>query len=232
LKNRDGSTIKHIERKFDLPEDATVKVLTREEAGDVWRLPGFFAELQIVTAGGTVLSKNHYDMTNDEIVAFVTNVYPVAPAKPVAAAVLMSRDAVKLTGAYRQEEALNAYGDKVLKLGGDGKPCAVEFEINVPRAGDYFIRAACDSGQVLQGFELTIDGQKASRESVPYLDMTLGITRHLYSNHNLSWRPGWRVTLAAGPHRLRLKREEGHQVPVLILDAIAVQPAKNMLLTK
>ncbi len=29
LKNRDGSTIKHVERKFDLPEDATVKVLTR-----------------------------------------------------------------------------------------------------------------------------------------------------------------------------------------------------------
>ena len=82
LKNRDGSTIKHIERKFDLPEDATVKVLTREEAGDIWLLPGFFAELQVVTADGAVLSENHYDMTNEDIVAFVTNVYPVAPEKP------------------------------------------------------------------------------------------------------------------------------------------------------
>ena len=70
LKDRDGSTIKHVERTFDLPADATVKVLTREEVGDIWRLPGFLAELQIVTADGEVLSENHYDMTSEEILGF------------------------------------------------------------------------------------------------------------------------------------------------------------------
>ena len=138
LKNRDGSTIKHIERKFDLPEDATVKVLTREEVGDVWRLPGFFAELQIVTADGALLSENHYDMTNDEIVAFVTNVYPVAPAKPVAAIVLKGADAAKLTGTHRQLAAKDAYSEKLLELGGEGKACAAEYKINVPKAGRVF----------------------------------------------------------------------------------------------
>ena len=57
LKNRDGSTVKQIERKFDLPEDSTVKVLTREEVGDIWRMPGFFAELQVATADGAVFRK-------------------------------------------------------------------------------------------------------------------------------------------------------------------------------
>lgn len=232
LKNRDGSTIKHIERKFDLPEDATVKVLAREEVGDIWRLPGFFAELQIASADGAIVSENHYDMTNEEIVAFVTNIYPGAPAKPVAAIVLKCTDAVHLSGPNRQVEAKDAYSEKLLELGGDGKACAVEYEINLLRAGEYFIRAACNSGRVLQGFELTIDGVKATRESVPYLDMTQGITRHPYSTQNLSWRPGWQATLAEGPHKLLLKRGESNQAAVLILDAIAVQPAKNMRLTK
>jgi hypothetical protein len=95
------------------------------------------------------------------------------------------------------------------------------------------IRAACNSGHVLQGFELTIDGVPATRESVPYLDMTAGITRpHNYSDHNLSWRAGWQTTLGEGTHKLVLRRAENNQAPALILDAIGIQPAKDMSLTK
>ncbi|MFZ1934677.1 MAG: sugar-binding domain-containing protein [Thermoguttaceae bacterium] len=231
LKNRDGSTIRHVRRTFDLPEDATVNVLARRDVGDVWRLPGFFAELQVFTADGTLLSENHYDMREEEIVAFVTNVYPVPPANPVGAIVLKGSDAVKLSGAYRQVEAKDAYSEKLLDLGNQGKPCAAEFEINLPHGGDYHIRMACDSGEVLQGFQLTADGVKASRESVPYLDMTSGITRRPYSDHNLSWRPGWQVSLAKGRHKIVLKRAEGSGASSLLLDAIAVQPATNMRLT-
>jgi hypothetical protein len=231
LKNRDGSLVKHIERKFDLPEDATVKVLTREEAGEVWRMPGFFAELQIVTADGAVLSENHYDMTNEDIVAFVTNVYPVAPEKPLAAIVLKGVDAVRLSGAHRLVEAKDAYSEKLLEMGDEGKACSAEYEITIPKAGEFLIRAACDSGRVLQGFDLLIDGQKAPRESAPYLDMTAGITRHPYSSRNLSWIPGWRVTLSKGPHKLLLERAPGPHASALTLDAIAVQPITNLFST-
>ena len=171
-------------------------------------------------------------MTNEEIIAFVTNIYPVAPAKPVAAIVLKVNDAVHLSGTHRDVEAKDTYSEKLLELGADGRECAAAFDINVPKGGEYFIRAACNLGHVLQGFELTIDGVTAPRESVPYLDMTQGITRHPYSNHNLAWRPGWQVTLAEGPHKLILKHTESNKAPALLLDAIAVQPAKNMLLTK
>jgi beta-mannosidase len=232
LKNHNGSTIKHIERKFDLPEDATVKVLTREEAGEIWRMPGFFAELQVVAADGAVLSENHYDMTDEDIVAFVTNVYPVAPEKPLAAIVLKGVDAAHLSGAHRLLEAKDAYSEKLLELGAGGKACAAEYAINIAKTGEYRIRAACDSGQVLQGFELTIDGRKATRESAPWLDLTQGITRRPYSTHNLWWIPGWQVTLAAGPHKLLLTRPESGGAPPLILDAIAVQPANDMSLAK
>ncbi|MHB8969786.1 MAG: sugar-binding domain-containing protein [Pirellulaceae bacterium] len=231
LKDRSGSTIKHVERTFDLPADATLKVLTREDVGDIWRLPGFLAELRIVTADGKVLSENHYDMTSEEILAFVTNVYPGAPVKPVAAIVLKSTDAVNRQGSCREVATTGAYGEKLLELGGDGEACAAEFEISVAKAGDYFIRAACQSGPALQAFDLTVDNIQAPRESAPYLDMSLGITRHPYSLHNLTWVPGWRVTLSAGMHRLVLARTQRHQAPALILDAIGVQPATDLSLT-
>jgi len=179
-----------------------------------------------------VLSENHYDMTSDEILAFVTNVYPGAPVKPVSAIVLKSTDAVKLQGSYREVEATSAYSLKLLELGDDGEACAAEFEISIPKTGDYFVRAACQSGQTLQGFDLTVDRIKAPRESVPYLDMTAGITRRPYSSHNLTWVPGWQVSLNAGTHRLILERPQGRQAPALILDAIGIQPARDLLLTQ
>ena len=55
LSTRDGKPIRQIERKFDLPADAVVKVLTREEAGDVWRLPGLLADLQVLGPDGAVV---------------------------------------------------------------------------------------------------------------------------------------------------------------------------------
>ena len=50
-----------------------VKVLTRDEAGDVWHLPGFFAELTVLDSKGNVLSTNSYDMTNKDIRTFIKN---------------------------------------------------------------------------------------------------------------------------------------------------------------
>ena len=167
LKDRAGSTVTHVERKFDLPADATVKVLTREEVGDIWRLPGFFAELRIVTAAGEVLSENHYDMTSDEVLAFVTNVYPGAPVKPVAAIVLKCTEAVSLQGSHREVEATDAYSERLLAWGGDGEACAAEFEISIAQAGEYFVRVACQSGQALQGFDLTIDHVQAPANRSP-----------------------------------------------------------------
>jgi len=232
LTDRDGSTLKHVERTFDLPADATVKVLTRDEVGDIWRLPGFRAELRVLTIDGTVLSENHYDMTSDEILAFVTNVYPGAPAKPVAAIVLKNTEAAQLQGPHTEIDATGAYSERLLELGGEGDACAAEFEVNIAKTGDYFVRAACQSGQALQAFDLKIDGIKAQRESVPYLDMTAGITRRPYSSRNLTWVPGWQVTLHAGPHRLIFERPERGGAPGLILDAIGIQPVSDLSLAQ
>ncbi len=152
--------------------------------------------------------------------------------KPLAAVVVNAADAVRVTGTHRLVEAKDAYSEKLLELGVGGKACAAEYTINIAKTGEYHIRAACDSGQVLQGFDLAIDGHRAPRESAPYLDLTRGITRRPYSTHNLWWIPGWQVALAAGTHKLLFTRPESGGAAALILDAIAVQPTLDMSLAK
>lgn len=91
----------------------------------------------------------------------------------------------------------------------------------------HLILMTCDSGHVLNGFDLTIDRGKAQREHVPFLDVTQGITRRPYSVHALSWRPGWRKVLSKGVHQLVLRRADDQQAPALALDAICLQPARE-----
>jgi hypothetical protein len=112
-------------------------------------------------------------------------------------------------------------------LGGGEKGCAAEYEVQIPKTGHYLIRVACQSGEALGAFELGVDGVKPPREHVPYLNMAAGITRRPYSDHQLSWRPGWHATLQQGAHKLSLKRPEGARGAPLLLDAICVQPSRK-----
>ena len=133
LKTRDGRTVEHVERKFDLPSDDTVKVLSRQEVGDVWHLPGFLADLRVVASDGAVLSENHYDLTESEIRDFVTTVYPPPPLKPLDAILLTTEDSNGMDGAETANVRVNAedsYSEKLLELGGAGKACALRYEFS------------------------------------------------------------------------------------------------------
>ena len=120
LSTRDGRPIRRIERKFDLPADSTVRVLTRHEAGDVWRLPGFLADLSVIGPKGNVLAKNHYDMTEEEVHNFVTAVYPVPPVEPVDSQVIPACNAIEMKGVSRKIDVQDAYGKTLFMLGGEG----------------------------------------------------------------------------------------------------------------
>lgn len=230
LKTRDGRTVEHLQRNFDLPADATVKVLSRQEVGDVWRLPGFFADLRVTAADGTVLSENRYDLTESEIRDFVTTVYPPPPRKPLDAILLTTADSAAAEGTEAADVRLNAedsYSEKLLELGGGGKACALRYEFSIPRSAEYLIRVACDSGETLKSFELTIDGRNVRREEYPFIDVAQGITRVPYSSRALSWRPGWRIVLPQGPHSLVLGRTQRQSVPPLVFDALCLQPSRR-----
>ncbi len=227
LKTRNGTIVKRHERKFDLPADATVKVLTREEAGDVWHLPGFLADLRVVGPDGKVLSENHYDLTADEIRDFVTTVYPVPPVKPVDGILLKNTEAKVLSGTIRQVEVKGTYSGKVLETSSDAGGCAIRYEFTVPHSGEYLVRVACNSGEALTGFDLTIDGKSADRERYPFIQVTQGITRGPYSSRALSWHLGWRVSFSQGPRTLLLRRASGPKAPILVLDAICLQPSRR-----
>ncbi len=227
LRTRDGHTVKQVERKFSLPADATVKVLTREEAGDVWHLPGFLADLQVVGPDGRVLSENRYDLTADEIRDFVTAVYPVPPVTPVDGILLRNTEAQELSGAIRRVEVKDTYSGKVLEIGAEEKEGAIRHELTIPRSGEYLVRVACDSGEALRGFDLAMDGKKADREHYPFIQLAQGITREPYSSRALSWRPGWRVSLSQGSHTLVLRRAQGPKALALVLDAICLQPSRR-----
>jgi hypothetical protein len=226
LKTRDGNIARRVERKFDLPADATVKVLSRDEVGDVWHMPGFFAELQVAASDGTVLSENHYDLTADEIRDFLTNVYPAAPVAPIDGILLRAADAA-VQGVHRRLPAKGAYSASLVELGGGEKGGAAQYEVRIPKTGHYLVRVACQSGEALQGYQLAIDGVTPPREHVPYLNMAAGITRRPYSDHQLSWRPGWHATLQQGVHKLSLTRPDAARGAPLILDALCLQPSRK-----
>ena len=226
LKTPDGKTITCLERKFDLPTDATVKVFTREEAGDVWHLPGFLADLHVIGSDGEVLSENHYDMTAEEIRDFVTTVYPVPPTHPVDAVLLKTTDAAQIQGASRSVAAEQAYSEQLWELGRDGQACSVRYEVSIPHGGEYLVRTACDSGQALAGFELLIEGIKAEREQHPFLQITEGITRQPYSPRKLSWPPVG-VCLSRKEFTISSCSTEQRGAPPLVLDAICLQPSRR-----
>ena len=77
----DGKVLTEGRRKFDLPAEATVRVLERGEIGDVWSQPGLRAELKLLDAKGGIIARNQYDLTEKELRAFITSVYPPAPGK-------------------------------------------------------------------------------------------------------------------------------------------------------
>ena len=110
---------------------------------------------------------------------------PLRRRSPWRQIVLKGVDAVRLTGAHRcwkpRTPTAKSSSNWVRR-----RRAPPSMKSPSPRRA-IIIRAACNSGHVLQGFDLTIDGRKATRESVPYLDMTLGITRRPYSTHNLWW---------------------------------------------
>jgi hypothetical protein len=224
LTTREGRLLRRGERPFDLPPDATVKVLTRRDLGDVFGQPdGFRAELTVLDRAGEVLSKNHYDLTAEEIEAFVTSVYPVPPVEPYRSLVVKAGDATESRGVGRRVDAEGTYGRTLLELGGEGPPPYLRYAVNLPQAGDYLVRVAGNSGATLRAFDLLVDGQKAELENYPYTDMTLGMTRLPYSAYSLSWYPGWSVHLTAGRHDLEFQWTQEAPAPSCLMDAIGLQ---------
>jgi hypothetical protein len=198
-------------------------VLSREEAGDVWRLPGFFAELTVRDARGKVLSRNHYDLTRDEIRDFVTTVYPVPPATPLNSVVLKVSEAVEIRGESRRIEVDDAYSKQLLELGGAGKKPYLKFAAVVAAEGDYLVRVACNSGETIRSYALWVDGDPAAAETHPFVNMALGLNRTAYSAQGLWWIPGWRVHLAPGGHTLELKWPDDKVAPGCVIDAVCLQ---------
>ncbi len=241
VKDRLGNVVTKLEKAFDLPADSTVKVLTREEAGDLYHVAGgFFAELTVADSTGKVLSKNHYDLTAQEVEAFVTSVYPVPPVAPIDS-VLLKTDAAAAVGVPQRIEGDGTYSRTLLQLGARGQDplgrdsephpnaeeCYLRYDLTLPEDGNYLVRAACDSGVNLRAYQCSIDGKPLELESYPYTQMDLGMTRLPYSSHNLSWRPGWRTQLAKGGHVLEIKWVGDGSAPTLTLDAICLQHCVN-----
>jgi hypothetical protein len=223
--DRSGKTIAKLGRRFDLPADATVSVLKREEIGDIFHIPGgFLVQLTVLDKTGKVLSKNTYDLTGDEIEAFITSVYPVPPVMPINSVVVT---AAQIVGADAPSvEAKETYSPRLMKLGAGGAQ-ELRFKVDLPQGGAYLIRAACNSGANLRRYSLRIDGKKADLENYPFTDMNLGATRLPYSAHRLSWHPGWSVKLSKGTHEMELTRPGKQPAASVLIDAISLQHCLN-----
>jgi len=224
LKARDGTVVRRAERTFDLPPDSTVKVLAREEIGDLYGQPGgFVAELAVRDSTGREISRNHYDLTAEEARLFVESVYPVPPTAPYGCILLRAADADETDGVARSIAGEGTYSPTLLELGGEGREPYLKFGVPTPRAGEYLVRASCSSGEGLRTCELWVDGRRAESEECPYVDMTAGITRVPYSTLGLSWRPGWIAHLGEGDHTIELRWPTGRPAPPWVIDAICLQ---------
>ncbi len=224
LTDRNGTVIREQEKSFDLPADSTVKVLTRQEIGDIFHVSGgFFAHLTVHDSNGKLLSENRYDLTADEIEAFVTSVYPVPPVEPINSVIVKASEKAKTRGDVQIIESKDTYSDTLVQIAQNQSDVALTYNVEVPWAGDYLVRVACDSGQKLRSFELLVDDKKADLESYPYTDMNLGMTRLPYSAHGLSWHPGWTAHLSEGNHSLELRWPGTEPAPGLLVDAICLQ---------
>ncbi|MDO8589568.1 MAG: glycoside hydrolase family 2 TIM barrel-domain containing protein [Armatimonadota bacterium] len=224
ITDRGGKIVVEISRRFDLPPDSTVEVFKGAELGDIFHIPGgFLAELALKDASGKVISKNHYDLTADEIEAFVTSVYPVPPVGPIDSVVLRTADAARKPAPTPDLKGDGTYSETLLRLGGEGGGSKAEFQVDLPRDSTYLIRVACDSGRALRQYTCLVDGKPAKLENCPYTDMELGMTRQPYSAHNLSWRPGWTASLTQGRHVLKIEWTGGAPAAPIIIDAVCLQ---------
>jgi beta-mannosidase len=201
LKNRQGEIVIDKQQRFDLDADATVKVLSREQAGDVWMMDGFSAELSVSDSGGVVLSSNSYDFKPEEVRDFITSVYPLPPNAPVDAQMILAADTKSRSGAteipaegkkpiYGPYHAMastlaeefydpiGTYSEMLVKLEGE-KP-HLTYRVDVKETGVYYVRMSCDSGKIMREYELQVDGQKAALEQYPSIDITRGLTRVAY----------------------------------------------------
>ncbi|MHB1458481.1 MAG: glycoside hydrolase family 2 protein, partial [Armatimonadota bacterium] len=222
--DRAGKVITNLSKRFELPADSTVKVLDRKDVGDIFHIPGgFFSDLSIIDDEGNVLSRNSYDLTADEIEAFVTSVYPIPPVQPINSVFL---NAGQLDPTIASGQGSDTYSLTLLKLG-EGCRTSLEFNVDLPRDGFYLIRAACSSGTQLRQYELIVDGIKAEMESYPYTDMSLGATRVPYSAAQLSWYPGWSANLAKGNHRVEIRWPGNESAVPVSIDAICLQHSVN-----
>jgi hypothetical protein len=223
LQTREGKTVLHHEKKFDLPPDSTIKVMTRDEAGDIWHVPGgFLAALSVIAPDGTLLAENHYDLTQEEVEAFITSVYPPPPVEPVDSIVLKT-SAITSPGSTKRVGVEGTYSKTLMELDGKSRGSTVRFSAGVSKPGDYLVRVACNSGEAIRSFQFLVDGRRADLESYPYLNANLPLTRRSYSSYNLAWYPGWRVRLSQGGHKFVLELPHAQAGPSLILDAVCLQ---------
>jgi len=228
LRTRDGKVVKDLTRTFDLPADSTVPVIAREDTGDVWHVPGgFFADLEIYEADGKLVSENHYDFTEEEVQAFLTSVYPLAPVEPANSVVLTTDKATSVEDMQRQPSEGGTYSREVLKTVPGGKP-HFEFLATVEEASNYYIRISVNSGKVAHQLDLTIDGKKAPLEQYATLDANEHLTRDVYATPEISWYPGWTVRLEKGPHRLVFSVPPDGAIPELEFDAVLLQSYKDL----
>ncbi len=229
LRTRDGKTVKDLTRTFDLPPDSTVPVLSREEAGDVWHVPGgFFADLTVTDTDGKVLSENHYDFTDWEVQTFLTSVYPLAPVRPANAVLVTVEQATSIRGVNRQTSEGGTYSHELLQTAPQGAKPQIEFVADVPESCDYYIRVSASSGKAAHQFDLFIDGKKAELESYAVLDANQHLTRDVYSPPAISWYPGWHMRLSKGEHHLVFTVPDSRSTPEILLDAIALQSYKEL----
>ena len=222
--DRTGRVIFDLTRRFDLPSDSTVKVLDRADVGDIFHISGgFYAYLSVLDTDGDIISQNSYDLTADEIEAFVTSVYPIPPVRPINSVFL---NAGQLDPSIAAGDGTDTYSHALLKLG-EGNRKSLEFSVDILQDGSYLLRAACDSGAQLRQYEAMIDGVKVELESYPYTDMSLGATRIPYSPLNLSWYPGWSANLAKGSHRIEIRWPDGKPAAPVSIDAVSLQYCSN-----
>ncbi|HLV88281.1 MAG TPA: glycoside hydrolase family 2 TIM barrel-domain containing protein [Candidatus Sulfotelmatobacter sp.] len=229
LRTRDGKTVSDLTRIFDLPPDSTVPVIEREDTGDVWHVPGgFFADLTVFDPDGKVLSENHYDFTDEEVQAFLTSVYPLAPVKPANSVVLTADEASAMTNVEKQPSEGGTYSHQLLKTSPGGAKPAFEFTATVPEDSDYYVRVSANNAKAAHKLHLTIDGKEAPLEKYDTLDANEHLTRDVYATPDISWYPGWTTHLKKGQHHLVFSVPAEGATPDLLFDAIALQSYRNL----
>ena len=229
LRSRDGKIETDLTRVFDLPADSTVTVIERKDTRDVWHVPGgFFADLAVYAADGTVLSENHYDFTEQEVQTFLTSVYPLAPVKPTNAVVLTADEATGVQNLRKRLSEGGTYSHELLQsTPGTGKP-EFDFTATVPEDANYYVRVSANSGKAAHQLRLTIDGKEAPFEKYETLNPNEHLTRDVYATPDISWYPGWTAQLTKGEHRFVFKVPSDISTPDLLFDAVALQSYKEL----